>query len=375
MTSSIDNNDNNDNIDNSNNPQGKKKARYSRQQKREHKARSEQLVSEERNYPPRKQQLRSSLGPLTLTWQDRIFQCIRDADSTRSIYVKGQGPPPPLPFSDATPSSFALDHIQLITCSTMDSSHPLVLPTPGLTIRVQPLLILDLNGILCHRSRPKKEPPGVQLRPAVGATAGTPVVLRTDLEAFLRMLDHYFCLAIWTSAKSKTARALLNFLVPEDIQKRLLFVWAQHHCEAVQLPTETLFEKHLPKVWKAFPLWNANNTLLIDDSPDKCPFAPSNAIHPPPLHGQCAPPLHPFNQPWIPDEYNQSQQYQFFQQYIQFWHQHPFVEDLTELTVPTEVQGVCAELSTPRVRTNQDLYEFLKLYGSGHMGWRGGTIP
>lgn len=44
--------------------------------------------------------------------------------------------------------------------------------------------------------------------------------------------------------------------------------------------------KSLSKVWSSYPIWDESNTLLLDDSPDKCPRRyKSNAIHPPPLCG------------------------------------------------------------------------------------------
>jgi len=44
--------------------------------------------------------------------------------------------------------------------------------------------------------------------------------------------------------------------------------------------------KSLSKVWSEFPLWDATNTILLDDSPEKCPIQyRGNALHPPPIRG------------------------------------------------------------------------------------------
>ena len=44
--------------------------------------------------------------------------------------------------------------------------------------------------------------------------------------------------------------------------------------------------KSLTKVWSCYPRWNATNTLLIDDSPEKCPRQfRGNVVHPPPICG------------------------------------------------------------------------------------------
>jgi NLI interacting factor-like phosphatase len=181
------------------------------------------------------------------------------------------------------------------------------------TILVRPLLVLDLNGILCHRIRRGRPPPPARYREAVTTVANTPIIPRSDLIPFLRMLQQHFSLAIWTSAKAKTASLLLKKLLPPELASTFLFVYAQHHCRAVPAgetsPSASahdgegygeaqsrldigwdgyekpVFEKDLSVVWESFPLWNANNTVLYDDSPEKCLQWQSNAIHPPPLTG------------------------------------------------------------------------------------------
>jgi hypothetical protein len=114
-------------------------------------------------------------------------------------------------------------------------------------IRVQPLIVLDLNGILCHRIRKneivtasttrKKKTASCcyhhhhDYRPVAFDIANTPVIPRTDITRFVRYMDQHFCLAVWTSAKSKTAKALVNQLFPPDIASRLLFIWDQKDCD------------------------------------------------------------------------------------------------------------------------------------------------
>lgn len=70
-------------------------------------------------------------------------------------------------------------------------------------IHVKPLLVLDLNGILCHRIRPKKELPAVMphrpeifFRPVLAHIANTNIIARTGLHSFLDYLSKHFCLAI-----------------------------------------------------------------------------------------------------------------------------------------------------------------------------------
>jgi hypothetical protein len=213
-------------------------------------------------------------------------------------------------------------------------------------ILVRPLVVLDLNGILCHRIRsnrpPKRRARAQQhredYRESVTTVAGTPVIPRSDLAPFLRMLTDAFCVAIWTSAKAKTAKSMLRALIPPDLAARLLFVYSQHHCRAI-IPADSerkaegastpassstagettrvggyvkpLFEKDLGLVWKEFPLWNANNTLLYDDSPEKCAQWQSNAAHPPSITGTSL------------DDARQEQHLEFMRSLAAHWESEP----------------------------------------------------
>ena len=102
----------------------------------------------------------------------------------------------------------------------------------GTIIRVQPLLILDLNGILCHRlrdaedidpniyhisSKSKKTIPRESYRPIIGRVSHTSIIPRMDLHSFLHFLDTHFTLAIWSSAKERTVKALVEMLIPPEV--------------------------------------------------------------------------------------------------------------------------------------------------------------
>ena len=225
----------------------------------------------------------------------------------------------------------------------------------SVTIRVKPLLVLDLNGILCHRVRHYPHPSSISsgdevrllLRPSIATIAQTPIIPRLDLMDFLHFVQQHFCVAVWTSAKAKNARLLLRALLPPHLESQLLFVYAQHHCrehhpshnhhnhhhhhpssDDVVRPTTTtttqsskipyvkpLFEKDLSVVWKEFPLWDEHNTVLYDDSPEKCWQWQNNAIHPPPLTGMD-----------LYDEVSERQQREFFERLVEHWRQTPGIK-------------------------------------------------
>lgn len=211
--------------------------------------------------------------------------------------------------------------------TSSESPDPARSPPSLLQIHVQSLLILDLNGILCHRVRNDRGG-GIGgdpcfYRESVGVVARTPVIPRPHASDWLYYLDRHFCLSVWTSAKATTAKTILERVVPSEIIGRLLFVWDQSHCKMVPAENKTdapLFQKDLSLVWQAYPLWSTHSTLLIDDSPEKCEAWSENAFHPPPLNGRLSP-----EHGLIDDEVNVRNQDDFFSALVDHWRRHPVV--------------------------------------------------
>lgn len=89
-----------------------------------------------------------------------------------------------------------------------------------------------------------------------------------------------------------------------------------HHQDLVAI-------KSLSKVWSTYPLWDQNNTLLLDDSPDKCPRKyRGNAIHPLPLCGTETSVSDKGTMTSLTvddDEENENLQRQFFRLLVQHW--------------------------------------------------------
>ena len=224
-------------------------------------------------------------------------------------------------------------------------------------IMIQPLLVLDLNGILCHRIRREREEIYVSptYRPIVANIANTPIIPRPDLDQFLTFLDQHFCLAIWTSAKIKTATQMIKILFPEHVSNRLLFVWAQHNCDMIRNEDNHIYEKDLSKIWKEYPLWNSSNTILMDDSPEKCARWRENVVHPPPLNGQILEKT--MNTPLISDEENVQKQAQFFNQLIHHWRLHLLTQDFD------------VEAADAVIRSSKTQAQVFLEHACGHMGW------
>lgn len=100
--------------------------------------------------------------------------------------------------------------------SSDDGNAKLEIPQPvRSTIHVKPLIILDINGILCHRIRTSQSSSSasngtseqLSYRPAVARVANTDVVPRSDLLQFLLLLQNYFCLAVCEYVSSITSYA------------------------------------------------------------------------------------------------------------------------------------------------------------------------
>lgn len=81
----------------------------------------------------------------------------------------------------------------------------------------KPLLVLDVNGILCRRVRRRDDDEAVAYRSSLGHVALTDIVPRTDLNQFLLLLDSHFTLAVWSSAKQKTLKKLIQMLFPLEV--------------------------------------------------------------------------------------------------------------------------------------------------------------
>lgn len=245
-------------------------------------------------------------------------------------------------------------NVRVVTCSNAQTTTRTTSTENGNAILVKPLLIMDLNGILCHRIR-KGRPdlyPHLQYRTPVDVRVGdTTVISRVGVEAFLRYLNEHFCLAVWTSAKPKTAKGLLKLLFPETIRTNLVFVWSQNKCQRIPVggDDDVVFVKSLSKVWKQFPLWNSANTLLMDDSPEKCPEYYYNTLHPPPLNGKIV----TANTEQYSDERNETCQLEF----------------ITKLA-----EDHFGEPRQTWPDTNDSaFFDFLHQTARNHMGWRGTT--
>jgi hypothetical protein len=329
-----------------------KKRRWTREEKRQRSIENSSIQSSKKL---------NKTGPDTL--YERIIQCAERHSQTESVSILKRSLE-----SSSTCSEEEEEQRtswQVLTVGTRVFSKLVkeqdVLPSSlnaRVTIAAKPLLILDVNGILCHRIRYPDPNPDVPFRSAAkSVVAGTRIILRPCISEFLEFLCEHFCLAVWTSAKAKTAQSLLKLIVPPDIRNKLLFVWAQKHCQRQSATDDgeaddrnTVFVKSLDKVYNRFPIWNSSNTILMDDSPEKCPEKDTlNTLHPPSMHGKQRI-SHESTFDSMSDEENHERQVQFLEL---------LVEHLNSQSIGQASND------------ENHLVSFLHQHAHGHMGWRG----
>lgn len=122
-----------------------KKARHSKQQKRDRKA--TQMQPEEGVTVTTQENKQEDIQlQIPKTPVERILACARNAQFTRSVWIEPRFGPGP---RYSSPS-----RAHIVTRSVLPGYDAPSKPHDPrcITIRIKPLLILDLNGVLCHRS-------------------------------------------------------------------------------------------------------------------------------------------------------------------------------------------------------------------------------
>lgn len=100
---------------------------------------------------------------------------------------------------------------------------------------------------------------------------------RPHLDEFLDYCFEHFTVALWTAAEDWWRDAILD-LILYKYKDRFLFTWSRNQT-ILKFGKALLCTKSLAKVWKKFPKFNENNTLLIDDY--------ANVTGNPSIEGKC----------------------------------------------------------------------------------------
>lgn len=147
-------------------------------------------------------------------------------------------------------------------CITVTTRHGYDLTIPRAAARRAFLVVLDINGVLGARGRGS-------------------FVHRPHVQEFIKFLFANFVVAVWTSGLERTSKPIMESLF-HGYQNRLLFTLYRDACTSKQTkakPYGTL--KNLQRIFDTYPeSFHSVNTIIIDDSPDKCSH-PDIALCPP----------------------------------------------------------------------------------------------
>lgn len=134
------------------------------------------------------------------------------------------------------------------------------------------LLILDLDETLIYGTEEKLD------RDADFIIQGIYVYKRPYLDDFLKEMNQYYELAIWSSGSKEYVETIVDRIIPEGIVLR--FVWSRERCTLkrdIELD-QYFFLKNLKKVKKlGFEL---EKILIVDNTPSKVSLNYGNAIYP-----------------------------------------------------------------------------------------------
>lgn len=114
------------------------------------------------------------------------------------------------------------------------------------------LVILDLNGVLV-------------------AKKGKRCAHRPYLNEFLEFLFKNFVVGVWTSGMERTCAAIIDDVIGK-YKNRLLFTFYREKCEPAPTADKKYgTKKNLQRIFNMFSgSFHSANTIIIDDSPEKC---------------------------------------------------------------------------------------------------------
>lgn len=135
---------------------------------------------------------------------------------------------------------------------TVTTRHGYDITVPDRNVRRAFLVVLDLNGVLVARGR------GV-------------FVHRPHVAEFIRFVFKHFVVAVWTSGLERTSNPIIDSVL-DGYQDRLLFTLYRDSCTERPTPESPYGTvKDLQRIFDRYPAsFHSVNTIIIDDSPDKC---------------------------------------------------------------------------------------------------------
>ena len=147
------------------------------------------------------------------------------------------------------------------------------------------LLIFNVHGTLLDTSLLADYNPNPGMR-VTKKTMTRRFVFKPWMVEFLRRCLTFFRVAFWGQKSSGYMDEVLREILPvfEHMEgHEPLFIWFAKECELMQKSDDVaIWGKPLTKVWKAWPCWNATNTIIVDHHAPRVECnLPVNVIVPP----------------------------------------------------------------------------------------------
>jgi hypothetical protein len=136
--------------------------------------------------------------------------------------------------------------------ATVETRNGYEVTLPFSALRRAFLVVLDLNGVLVARGRGS-------------------FILRPHVMEFLKFVFSNFVVAVWTSGLQRSSNPIIEHVFG-SYRDLLLFTLFRDSCVPKATPENPYgTEKNLQTIFDRYPLsFHAVNTIIIDDSPDKC---------------------------------------------------------------------------------------------------------
>ena len=158
-------------------------------------------------------------------------------------------------------------------------------PSISETLMPTKLLILNVHGTLLDSSLLTEPHPNIGIR-VTKKTTNRRFVFKPWMVEFLQRCFKFFKVAFWGQKSSGYMGEVVREILPvvEHMEDpKPLFVWSAKECRLIHKSDDgAKWGKPLTKVWKAWPQWNATNTIIVDHHAPRVECNPSaNVIVPP----------------------------------------------------------------------------------------------
>ena len=126
------------------------------------------------------------------------------------------------------------------------------------------LLVLDLNGLLVHRTKRKRPMEEKEWTSNLRGflTSSNNVYTRPYVSSFLEYCFTWFDVGVWTSCREENMSPILDKLLTGAQRESLIFAWHNEHCG---YDTEAQYRrlKNLQTLWRNIPIYDVRERICV----------------------------------------------------------------------------------------------------------------